>query len=137
MTAGLPDPRKHLDRERDATAQEFQRRLALERVATTRCPSCEVTRFPPRSRCSVCGAPTAWVELPSHGRLHAFTTQETALRFAAPVVLALAEVGPAVVPGITRAPFDDLRIGQEVTVQAEAVDELGLHVCRFDLRGDG
>lgn len=133
MTLDGPAPHKHLDRERDSTAEEFYRRLASGRLATTRCPTCGTLRFPPRARCSACTTRMAWIDLPSRGLLHAFTTQETALRFGAPLVLALAEVGPVVVPGVVRAPFETLEIGQAVTVAVEPVDELALHVCRFDL----
>jgi uncharacterized OB-fold protein len=133
MTLVPPEPGKHLDRERDSTAEEFYRRLAKGRLATTRCGACGVIRFPPRSRCSACGTRMAWVDLPSRGRLHAFTTQETALRFGAPLVLALAEVGPVVVPGLVHAPFETLEIDQEVDVRTESVDALGLHVCRFEV----
>ena len=134
MTLVPPEPRKHLDRERDSTAEEFYRRLADGRLATTRCPVCDIIRFPPRARCGGCGSRMSWDDLPSRGRLHAFPTQETSLRFGAPAGLALADVGPVVVPGFMRASFETLEIGQEVTVTADHVAELGLHVCRFDPR---
>jgi uncharacterized OB-fold protein len=129
-------PGKHLDRERDATAREFYRRLDAGSAATTRCTSCGTTGFPPRSRCAACDAETEWVALPSRGRLHAFTTQERALRFGAPAVFALVELGDAVVPGIVLdAAIDQLAIGGEVELAPERVDELGLSVCAFRRTG--
>ena len=124
-------PGKHLERDRDALAREFYRRLEDGTAATTRCPQCGTTRFPPRSRCASCDAPTEWVELPRRGRLHAFTTQERALRFGAPAVFALVELGDAVLPGIVDAPIADLAIGDEVELTPARVEELGLSLCRF------
>jgi uncharacterized OB-fold protein len=126
-----PGPRKYLERELDGPARELYDRLAAGELATTSCPGCGLTEFPPRSRCPRCGAETTWVELPRHGRLHAFTTQETALRFAAPAVLALAELGPAVLPGICEAPYDELAIGDPVEVRLLPEPETGLTVLVF------
>ena len=126
---------KHLAREMDSTAREFHRLLAEEgRLATTRCEGCERTSFPPRERCPDCGAAQEWVDLPLQGRLHAFTTQETALRFRAPAVLALCELGDAVVPGIVEAPYEELRIGQEVEVELRQEPETELTVLFFRSR---
>lgn len=129
-----PERSKYLVRDMDPAAREFYRRLAEEAsLATTRCEACEVTAFPPRVRCARCGAPQTWVELPRHGRLHAFTTQETSLRFSAPAVLALAEVGEVVLPGIVNAPFDTLAIGQEVRVELRSEHETGLTLLAFEV----
>src|SRR3954468_4180310 len=116
-------------------AREFYRRLEQTGSAsTTRCPKCDRTRFPPRARCADCDAETEWVALPRRGRLHAFTTQERALRYGAPAVLALVELGDTIVPGVLDVPFADLAIGDEVELAPQRVEELGLSVCRFDLR---
>jgi|tagenome__1003787_1003787.scaffolds.fasta_scaffold20759424_2 uncharacterized OB-fold protein len=122
---------KQLDRDRDATAREFYARLEAGTAATTRCPACGTTRFPPRARCATCDAPTEWIELPSRGRLHAFTMQERALRFGAPELLVLVELGDVVVPGVMAGPIDERAIGDEVELAADRVDDLGLSVCRF------
>ena len=132
MTSDGPSPTKHLFREMDAAAREFQRRLTEEgRLATTRCQSCERTCFPPRELCPACGGAQTWVELPTSGRLYAFTTQDTALRFRAPAVLALVELGEVVVPGIAEAPYDELRIGEEVEVELRPEPETGLTLLGF------
>src|SRR4051794_5393848 len=115
----------------DATAREFYGRLADGRPpATTRCPGCEETRFPPLARCPRCGGEVEWVELPRHGSLYAFTTQEAAVRFSAPAVLALVQLGDVVVPAIAGAPYEDLEIGDEVEVEAMPEPELGLTLLR-------
>jgi uncharacterized OB-fold protein len=62
--------------------------------------------------------------------LHAFTTQETALRFAAPAVLALVELGDVVVPAIAAADYGELRIGDEVRVEVFAEPDTGLSLLR-------
>lgn len=136
MTGGAPpSPAKHLLREFDAVAREFYRRLSADgHPATTRCERCERTRFPPRVRCPECGAAQIWVELPERGRLHAFTTQETALRMRAPAVLALVELGEVVVPGIVRARYEELEIGQEVEVELQAEPATGLTLLEFKPR---
>ena len=126
-----PAPIKYLEREFDEAGREFYRRLAAGELATTRCEACERTSFPPRARCPTCGAAQTWVELPRSGRLYAFTTQEMSLRFRAPAVLALAEVGDVVLPGIAEAPYEELSIGQEVQVEPRPEPETGLTLLAF------
>jgi len=127
-----PASRKYVDREMGELGRQFYRRLAEDgSLATTRCESCAETHFPPRERCAECGAETTWIELPREGRLHAFTTQSTALRFGAPAVLALAEVGDVVVPGIAEAAYEDLEIGQAVRVDLRVEADTGLTLLAF------
>lgn len=127
------NPRKYLDRELDAAGREFYRRLSEDgQLATTRCERCERTSFPPHPRCPDCGEETSWVELPREGALHAFTTQETAVRFPAPEVLALAEVGEVVLPGIAAEPYEELAIGQAVRVVLRPEPETGLTLLAFE-----
>jgi len=128
-----PEPSKYLRREMDPAAREFYRRLGAEAtLATTRCERCEVTAFPPRLRCAQCGGAQVWVELPRTGRLHAFTTQETSVRFGPPTVLALADVGGVVLPGVVDAPYDSLAIGQEVTIELREEPDTGLTLLAFE-----
>jgi len=126
-----PAPVKYLEREFDEAAREFYERLAQGELATTRCEPCSRTSFPPRARCPTCGGSQTWVELPLTGRLHAFTTQEVSLRFRAPEVLALAEVGDVVLPGIADAPYEELSIGQEVRVEPRPEPDTGLTLLAF------
>jgi uncharacterized OB-fold protein len=127
-----PRPAKWIERGLHPAAREYYRRLREERrLATTRCEPCGRTEFPPRERCPACGADETWVELPLEGRLHAFTTQETAIRFAAPAVLALAELGDVVVPGIAEAGYDELSIGQRVRVELRDEPQTGMTLLGF------
>jgi hypothetical protein len=122
-----PAAAKYLRREMDPVAREFYRRLAEDgQLATTRCGACGVTSFPPRARCPRCGEAPEWVELPRTGRLYAFTTEETALRFTAPAVLALVELGEVTVPAIARTGYAELRVGQEVSVELFREPDTGL-----------
>lgn len=135
--SGTPPPSssKYLLRQLGPAGREFYRRLGEEGVlATTRCERCARTSFPPRQRCPRCGAEQSWVELPMEGRLHAFTTQETALRFRAPAVLALAEVGEVLVPGIAQGSYAEFRIGQEVDFRPLPEPETGLTLLAFEPR---
>lgn len=127
-----PSPVKHLLRELTPVAAEFYRRLAEHgRPSTTTCARCQRTGFPPRLRCPTCGGAQEWVELPLEGRLHAFTTQETALRFTAPAVLALVELGPVVVPGVLHQPYEQLAIGQPVTLRPFTEPQTGFVLLEF------
>jgi uncharacterized OB-fold protein len=127
-----PSPSKYLVRDMDPAAREFYRRLGEDgSLATTRCERCERTSFPPLLRCPACGGDQQWVELPRTGRLHAFTRMETAARFRAPAVLALAELGEVVLPGIVDAPYESLAIGQEVHVELRPEPETGLTLLAF------
>lgn len=127
-----PSPAKYLEREMTPAGSEFYRRLAeTGRASTTRCESCRVTTFPPRPRCSTCGAEQVWAELPEVGCLYAFTTQETALRFGAPAVLALARLGEAVLPGVVHARYRDLRIEQAISTRTFAEPDTGLTLLEF------
>ena len=65
------------------------------------------------------------------GRLFAFTVQDAALRFRPPAVLALAEIGEVLLPGIVEAPYEQLEIGQEVGVALRAEAETGLTLLGF------
>jgi uncharacterized OB-fold protein len=127
-----PAARKHLDRLLEGVAAEFYARLELGELASTRC--CGQTTFPPRLRCTRCGAATEWVELPRSGRLEAFTTQESSLRFAAPAVLTLARLGEVVLPGIAEGPYEQLRLGQEVQVDLRRAPDIGLTLVWFEPR---
>jgi uncharacterized OB-fold protein len=126
-----PAAAKYLGRDMDPLGREFYRRLEAGELATTRCDACRRSMFPPLARCPTCGDHTEWLELPRSGRLYAFTTQETGLRFTAPVVLALVELGEVTLPAISRTPFEQLTLGQEVTVKPFAEPEVGLTLLSF------
>ena len=130
--ATSPKGSKHLHRLGDPTAREYQRRLASTgRPAATRCATCGALRFPPLARCPECGTETEWLVLPARGSLHAFTTQETSLRFRTPTVLALAEIAGVVVPGIIEEAISKLRIGEQVDVEVREEPETGMSIIIF------
>lgn len=131
MNLQPPGPGKYVRRELDSVALEFYRRLGRGQLATTVCMTCGTTSFPPRRRCPRCDTEQRWVELPRRGTLHAFTTQETALRFSAPVVLALAELGEAILPGVCESSYDELSIGQMVQIEIRAEPDTGLAILVF------
>jgi uncharacterized OB-fold protein len=133
--SGPPPPSagKYIEREMDDVAREFYRRWRHDgRLMTTRCDRCDATGFPPRSRCARCGSNERWVPLPDQGRLYAFTTQEQALRFHPPWVLALADFGGAIVPGVVQEPYESLGVGQPVTAVAHDEPDTGLTLVRFE-----
>lgn len=133
-TPAGPAADKHLRRGLDPVAAAFQAHLAAGRIATTSCPGGHGPTFPPRERCATCGAGQTWIELGSRAELYAFTTQETALRFAAPSVLAVVEVRGAAgvrLPAVGDGPVDRLRVGQEVELATREIPEIGFHVVAF------
>lgn len=126
-----PSPAKYVTRELNEAGLEYYRRLGRGQLATTACPACGRTSFPPRTSCALCAREQVWIELPRQGVLHAFTTQETALRFSAPVVLALAELGEAVLPGICESRYEALSIGLRIVAEIRAEPETGLAILAF------
>ncbi|MHB8419913.1 MAG: Zn-ribbon domain-containing OB-fold protein [Myxococcales bacterium] len=117
----------------DAAGEEFRRRLASQRLCSTRCASCGRIAFPPRGFCPHCHAHgVEWVELPRRARLYAFTQQQRGLRFLAPDVLGLVEVA-GVGHFLSRidAPFESLSIDQELEVSfTEIAPGLWVHQYR-------
>ena len=118
----------------DRVAERFFAELRGRRLATTRCRACGSLRFPPRAWCPGCLAEDLeWVALSGRGRLAAFTTQETALRFAAPEVIGLVDLDEGVrVLSAIAGRYEDLSIGDAVSVEFIEV-EPGLVLHRFAL----
>jgi uncharacterized OB-fold protein len=126
---------KYVLRDMGSAAREFYRRLDAGRLASTRCPSCDRLRFPPRERCPACGSATEWSELSGRGTVYAFTQQERGLRFTAPEVLGVVELEEGVrVFGLLEAPFESLAIGQQVELRLRR-DVPGLTLLAFQPRG--
>lgn len=124
---------KYALRDMSPTTREYYDRLAAGTLATTRCRECDRTGFPPLARCPRCGDTMEWIELPLHGRLYAFTQQDRATRFARPTVFAIADLLPGIaVPGVIHCAFDDLAIGDPVTVSPFSDDDTaGLTLLEF------
>jgi uncharacterized OB-fold protein len=73
----------------------FYAHLAEGRLTTTRCRGCGRIDWPPRGFCPACTADAFdWVDLPSEGRIHGFSVQETGVPagFPKPLVFAMVEV---------------------------------------------
>jgi len=116
----------------DRVSERFFAELRGRRLATTRCRGCGSLRFPPRAWCPGClSEDLEWVTLSGRGRLAAFTTQETAFRFAAPDVIGLVDLDEGVrVLSAIDGRYEDLSIGEAVSVEFIEV-EPGLVLHRF------
>lgn len=117
---------RYTRRDLDPAAKAFYARLAAGEFCVGRCAACGATCFPVREFCRACGE-ARWdlVGHPGDGTLYAFTTQERALRFAAPAVIALVELSGGVgrAFGVVDAPFDELRIGQPLVLHPVTVED--------------
>lgn len=115
---------------RDAVAEHFFAELREHRLTTTRCRACDSLRFPPRPWCPDClSEDLEWVGLSGRGRLAAFSTQETGLRFRVPDVIGLVDLEEGIrVFSHIAGRHEDLRIGAAVTVEFITVEpDLVLH----------
>jgi uncharacterized OB-fold protein len=97
---------------------EFYARLAAGRLSTTRCLACGHTAWPPRGFCGECAADAfEWVDLPTHGTIHAFTVQDTGLPagFDGPRVFAIVKLdGHRIFAVVRGAEPARVQIGQRV-----------------------
>lgn len=109
----------------DLASAEHYRRLALGEFCGTKCAACDAVTFPPRMHCPDCfAADVTWVQIGAGATLYGFTTQTRALRFRAPEVIGIVhipDVGLVVSPIGGR--FEDLRIGQAMTLEIIAIDD--------------
>lgn len=125
----------------DAACARFYEELQSRRLRFPRCPKCNRTFVPPRTRCSRClSRELEWVDAPSVGTLYAFSWQEMGLRFSKPDVLGVVELalddGPARILTRIDASFDSLHIGMSVELGfIEAGEGMVLH--QFRPRQDG
>ncbi len=80
-------------------ASAFYDHLREGRLTTTRCRTCDLVSWPPRSVCPEChGDDLEWIDLPTEGRILAATVQVagTPPGFPAALVFALLEFTPDV-----------------------------------------
>lgn len=112
----------------DAAARRFFAELQARRLATTRCPE-HGFLYPPRTWCPVCmREDLEWAELSGRGRLAAFSTQETAVRFAAPDVIGLVDLEEGVrILSAIEGRYEELSIGRPVRLGFVEVDGQVLH----------
>jgi len=97
-------------------------RLALGRLATTRCGGCGRLDWPPRGFCPACASDAwEWVDLPSEGRIHGFTVQEAGVPagYPRPLVFAIVEVAGLRVfaPLVEVGEVSRVRIGMAVRLK--------------------
>jgi uncharacterized OB-fold protein len=116
-----------------AATEEFFTRLRWHKLSTTRCEACKEVAFPPRTFCPSCrSSRVEWIDLPTRGKLYAFTTHDKSVRFNPPDVIGLVEL-EGVGRILTRidAPLASLKIGQEVELDfVEVTPDLVLHQFR-------
>jgi uncharacterized OB-fold protein len=101
--------------------------LAEGRLKGSRCtdPGCGFVYATPRAFCMVCGHATEWIDLPTRGRIHSWTTcyfgSEAFLK-ETPYNLAMVEfegAGSLLLVRVKDAKQSDLYIGQEVEARFE------------------
>ncbi len=102
--------------------------LAEGKLRGSKCrrPKCGFVFATPRSHCMVCGAPTEWIDLPTSGRVHSWTTchfgSEAFLK-ETPYNLAMVEfdgVGSLLLVRLKDAVESDLYVGMPVEARFEA-----------------
>lgn len=108
------------DADVDWYTEPFWEALADGEFRVGHCDSCEERHFPPAPVCPTCGAEARMAAAAGTGTLYSFTRQHrTAPGFDEPTVIGIVELadGPRVLMRLD-ADYDDLELGQEVTVVA-------------------
>jgi uncharacterized OB-fold protein len=127
---------KYVLREMSPEAREFYTRLERDELSTTFCETCNRFQFPPRRRCTDCGATPSWRALCGRGLVYAFTQQERGLRFTAPQVVGIAELEEGVrVFGVFDDEYERLAIGQPIEVRLRR-DVPDLTLLEFKVVGE-
>lgn len=102
----------------DGATKPYLEKMKEGKWETTRCPSCQVLFFPPRTFCPRClKEPLSWEPLPQEGRLEAFTWQERALVFGKPDCLGFIQLENGVrlfAPILEK--YENLSIGDPVVL---------------------
>lgn len=57
-----------------AQDSEFFRALGKKKLMGSRCKKCGYKYATPRGHCMMCGGETEWVEMPTEGKVHSYTT---------------------------------------------------------------
>ncbi len=57
-----------------AQDSKFFTELGKKKLLGSKCKKCKYVFGTPRSHCMMCGAETEWIELPTKGRVHSYTT---------------------------------------------------------------
>ncbi|TMC49458.1 MAG: hypothetical protein E6J14_08125 [Chloroflexi bacterium] len=115
---------RYVDRDMEPTSREFYRRLGEERaIFGLRCRHCGKLNLPPRRHCACGSQSQQWERRTGGGRVHAFTTQAGAFRFAEPQVIGLIDLdGGGRLFGVLNAAVGELAIGIPVTLDLVEVE---------------
>ena len=117
---------RYTRRDLSPIALAFYDRLREGSFTVSRCLACGSRAFVPREFCLMCGS-RDWslVVHPGSGTLHAFTTQELAMRFGAPEVIGLVDIDEGVGRGfgVIKAEFGQLQIGQRCVLDPVTVED--------------
>ncbi len=109
----------------------FFRHLKEGRLTTTRCKACGEILWQPRVVCPHCNADEMdWIDLPQEGELHAFTAvlagapkgMEDDVPFVVGIVR-LRGTDLSVLARIDGATYEELEIGQRVTLKVEELED--------------
>lgn len=114
-----------LEDEQWTRISQFFKNLREGRLTTTRCDSDGSTHWPPRVMCPQChGGKLSWVNLPSEGRLYAFSALNMGLPMGMEkdlgAVVGLVELdgaGLKIFSRISGAKYDELKIGDKVRLE--------------------
>lgn len=102
---------------------EFWDAAARGRLLLRTCSDCGKAHWYPRVICPLCGsANLRWAEASGRGTIYAFTVARKAEPTYILAYVTLAE-GPRLMTNIVDARFEDLRIGQEVSVRFQPAAE--------------
>ena len=85
-----------LQGEKSTRLAPFYEALRQGKLVTTVCEACHQRHWPPRIICPMCVSDQLqWQELPTQGKIHAFTIQETGVPpgFPRPLIFAVVDLG--------------------------------------------
>jgi uncharacterized OB-fold protein len=136
MTTEAPLPDKPLP-VIDAVTQPFWDAAAQGRLVVQACEVCGHRQLPAAVTCAECGGRAlGWVDVSGRGVVHTFTVLHRAYHPAfadeLPYNVSIIELdeGPLLLSNVVGVPAGELRIGQQVEVFFEPVDE-GLSLPKF------
>ena len=105
----------------------FYEALRVHKLVTTSCTQCAQQHWPPRVVCPECLSDQLdWTELPSQGRIHAFTIQETGVPpgFPRPLIFAVVSIqGLRIFTRLVETDADQVKRGLAVSLAPSAVGQ--------------
>lgn len=111
----------------DSYTELFYEFLKQRKFKTTKCKVCGMVEFPPRKFCTKCySEDVEWIDIPSTGKVFAFTTQKRAIRFVEPDIIGFVEI-EGVGRILTKIEGTDIKIGDTVHLDFIESDGITLH----------